>query len=203
MTRVALLWVVLLALVCGETALGVEYPVLVETLEVSSLGAWPVDSQALATGQPYLFEASGTWNHNVYYDPQGRCQTDAEFAHHNWPDPGVWLWYELSPNEGGTYERDLHDLIINGAAVHWLGSSDGVNWPAHTFNPDHVYRYEWLGEGAPVSFMIADHTPFGPDCYHDNLGSLTVRVYTVPEPATLCLLALGGVVALRRQKHRP
>ena len=81
-----------------------------------------------------------------------------------------------------------------------LGSADGVNWAAHTFSPDHVYRYEWPGQGQSVSFMIADHTPFGGNYYGDNSGSLTVSIYTVPEPTALALLAGGYLVAMRRRR---
>ncbi len=192
------LLVVGFSLIFATVTLGLEYPVLVETLEVSSLGPVPVGSLALVPGQPYLFEASGVWNHWTA-DPE--ALTDAEWGRHQPYVIGQWDWYELQEDYPWvTYEKDVLDLVINETAIDWLGSSDGVNWAAHTFSPDHVYRYEWAGQGQSVSFMIADHTPFGSSYYHDNSGSLTVRIYTVPEPVTLALLGVGGLTVMRRRR---
>ena len=113
--------------------------------------------------------------------------TDAEFS----PRDGSWLEFSL----WYTGDTDIHDIIINGQAVRWLGSADGgLSWTAHTFSPSHVYRYYVTGYGQPLSFAIADHYPFGPMHYDDNVGGLTVRIYSITEvsnaaPAVTCPLA--------------
>lgn len=137
------------------------------------------------------------WNHWTA-DPE--ALTDAEFGRHQPYVIGEWDWYELAGDfDWASYEKDILDLIVDDTAVDWLGSSDGVNWAAHTFSPDHVYRYEWTGHGQSVSFMIADHIPFGSDYYGDNSGSLTVSIYTLPEPMTLGMLAVGWLFVMRRR----
>ncbi len=193
---VMVLLVVGFSLIFATVALGLEYPVLVETLEVSSLGPVPVGSLPLVAGEPYLFEASGVWNH---WTADANALTDAEFGRHQEPGPG-WQWMELQNYISGTYEQDVLDLIIDNTAVNWLGSPGGSGWAPHTFSPDHIYRYEWVGTGDSVSFTIADHIPFGPDFYGDNSGSLTVRIYTVPEPGALLLLSLGVLARIRRRR---
>jgi hypothetical protein len=139
-----------------------------QDLTVSSLGT-PVQSQPLQNGVEYLIQASGTYFYNGVTNEN--CISDSAFATGN--GGGTW-WYNDS-------------LFINGGAVSWLGTSDGVNWSTDTFSPSHVYDYYTVGTGSSLEFYVADVY------YPDNGGNLQVSIVSVPEPSFLLLLvAIGG-----------
>lgn len=141
---------------------------LLEQLFVSATCYCPILSSPLTNGVQYVFEVSGTWTYS------GSSLADAEFIKYQ------GAWYEFAPPPfGGPFgeTNDICDLIINGESISWLGTEDGVVWTPHTFSPSHVYRYYWTGTGYPVSFAIADWTPFGPAQYSDNSGGLTIRIF--------------------------
>jgi hypothetical protein len=148
-------------------------PLSAEILTVPSNGS-KVQSQPLLASVPYTIEASGTFNY-------GGSAEDA-----------AWIL------RGAGWKQDAFGdfgcLKVNDEFVDWQGTSDGENYFIHTFSPAHVYRYDIVGSGEPVDFYIMD------TYYGDNSGSLQVEV--VPEPATLSLLALGGLVALCRRCRR-
>jgi hypothetical protein len=98
-------------------------------------------------------------------------------------------WYTWTYPTGWT---EADDLRVNGQSINWLGTVDGENFLPHTFSPSHVYRYYVFGADLPVDFFIYD------GYYPDNSGSLQVNI--TPEPATICLLSLGGLAVLRRRK---
>jgi len=82
--------------------------------------------------------------------------------------------------------------LIDLAPYDWMGTTDGVDFSVHTYSPSHVYKLYYEGTGSPLNFSISD-THYG-----DNSGSLTVTI--IPEPATLSVLALGGLALLRRSR---
>ncbi len=170
--------------------IGIALPAAAETIFVSSNGVG-VTSSPLIAGQMYLFTVSGTYTYT-----SGGNGADAEFS-----DAG-----EFYPGFGRT--NDTLDLLLDGTAVDWLGSADGgTTWTVDTFSADHVYRLHYTGNGAGVTFSIADQSPFGPAFYSDNAGTLTLSIAAetaVPQPATLTMLVsaacgLAAVVARRRQ----
>lgn len=177
------------ALACGAVQAG-------ETVTVPGWtpdGAW---SSTLLAGQSYVMTASGTYHfHSVRY-------ADAE-----WMESDDGNWYEYHPAPGGWSEtKDIEDILIDGTSVSWMGSSDGVSWAAHTFSPNHIYRYYLTGTGQPVRFQIADAAPLTPDnWFADNSGSLTVEITPLPEPssilALLCGLSGAGGLLIRNRRH--
>ena len=168
-----------------------------EILLVPSYGAPPVNSSPLDAGKLYLIEARGTF----VYDSQGSMAAP-EWVHDAFGayGPGIDGWVE---NAEAPAHPDELDLSVNGAVVDWLGTPDTTVtdqsvWSAHTYSPTHVYRLSWYGEGQPITFRIED----GPSFTSRNLlnaGDLVVEI--IPEPATLSLLAISGLVLLRRRLH--
>ena len=162
----------------------------IETLTVSAeYYANLASSTIFAKGETYYILAEGTYRHA--YAGQ-RC--DAEWKQ---VDPGGNWIEQYYPGE---YE---HDLLINDTSYNWWGSAltapnpvlDYQTYDPHVFSDQHhTYWLPFVGEGAPIRLSILD------SCYDDNLGSLTVSIYT-PEPATFSLLALGGLAIMRRRRR--
>jgi len=133
-------------------------------------GGLGINTAPLDAGTTYVLEASGT-----YQFGSGRL-ADAEFLQETF---GATTWVEV--RTGHTSTDDVLDIVINGAAVDWLGN-DGTDWATHTFSQDHVYRYFITGTGAPINLTIADWEPLLPSNNEaDNSGSLTVTISAVPE----------------------
>ncbi len=144
----------------------------IETLQVSSLTpALVTSSTTLGTGITYMIEAKGTYTFS-----SGNRLADAEF----WYNPDTSTWYESIDVGNSQYNLDL---IVNGVAQDWLGSTDGINYYPHTFSPDHTYRLFIQGEGNPVSFYIYDSS------YDWNEGGLTVTLSSInPSPTPTSIL---------------
>jgi hypothetical protein len=167
-----------------------------DTYTVDSTSSTAVITSPLQMGTTYLFEAQGTYQYDRINRPDG------------WADAEWMYYYGIDPNTGerindlGIVEKrglgvteDILDLVINGQEVDWLGNN-GAGWAAHTFSPDHVYRYYVTGDGSPASLVVADWEPLVNQYnFGDNAGSLTVTVSPVPE-STSSLSLLGGVVAM-------
>jgi len=146
---------------------------------VDSESSTATTSATLTNGVQYLIEVSGTWE---YWDgdEQHDSIADAEW----WKrQNGNGPWKE----DFRPWDRDRHDLFVGGLARDWLGTTDGVNFSANTYSPDHIYRLYLDGEGTGLDFLIYDSK------YSDNYGSLQVAISEVPEPATMVILCLGGL----------
>lgn len=152
-----------------------------EILTVPATSSNGVSSSILDAGTYYLLEATGTY---VW----GAGQADAE-----WAVSGV-SGAPLEVYPGFTYATDTLDLLIDGVAWDWMGTTDGITWATHTYSPSHVYRLEVLGVGDPLAFSIADQSPFGPEFYSNNSGSLAVSITVIPEPASIVPLFFIGMV---------
>ena len=130
---------VFLSLFTGGTALcpGVR----AETLSIPATTSGAVTSSVLSVGIAYRIEATGTYG-------WGTGTADAE-----WVLSGVsGTPVELYPAGGFTLATDTLDLLIDGVAVNWMGTADGITWAAHTYSPSHVYRLEIVGAGNPLAF---------------------------------------------------
>ncbi|TWT94109.1 hypothetical protein Pla108_38210 [Botrimarina colliarenosi] len=80
---------------------------------------------------------------------------------------------------------------INDIDVGVLVDGSPVDWGP--YSNDHVYSTDLIGDGAPLSFGFAD-TFAG-----DNVGSFTVLVYQIPEPATIWLGLTALATSIRRR----
>ena len=116
-----------------------------------------------------------TWNY------VGTLSANAEWSI---PTNGVGPWVEYFD----VGDPDMLELLVNGLDLDWLGTTDGVNFSAHTYSPTHVYRLYLTGTGIALDFHIEDTQ------YTDSSLFLQVEISTVPKPATLMLLGLGGLL---------
>ncbi|MCP4591425.1 MAG: PEP-CTERM sorting domain-containing protein [bacterium] len=179
---------IVVLIVCGPWVLLRPEACKAETLVVEAWNTPTETSQALEVGRVYLLEVSGTY---VLDSTNGR-QADADWSEY-WKHLGDMTWYENPADTDPTVtDPDRFDLTIDGAVVDWMGTTNGVDFAPHTYSPSHIYRCRIVGAGVPIEFQIADPNA------GDNSGSLLVSI--VPEPATLTLLALGGLYAVRRQR---
>ena len=103
------------------------------------------------------------------------------------PDDGTVLWTRESPTWGG----DHYTVYRFADELGWSAPLSGVGvFVADLANIDGDNRLPWLQDGE-LNVMITDD--FGVD-----YAKLTIEV--TPEPATLSLLAIGGLAMLRRRR---
>jgi hypothetical protein len=150
-----------------------------EVLTFDSRSPAPQYTQPLTPGVAYIAEASGTFWMNA------TLHVDSCFAFDNVPP---------YPGSYGPYE--LNYLLVDEQQVDWQGSPDGANWTAHTYSPDHIYRYPIMGQGQPVAFRLYDSP------YSDNSGTFQVAITAVPEPASLALVGVGAAALLMGRRAR-
>ncbi len=103
--------------------------------------------KSLNKGQWYIFEASGQFSVWEWNNPVG---VDAVYCHRCKP---VERWDQLKIND-----RSMAN--IQGGLI--------------PYNPEHVYRVRYKGEGKPVVFHI--HDALG--SFQDNSGHITVKIRT-------------------------
>ncbi|MBN2448292.1 MAG: RHS repeat protein [Phycisphaerae bacterium] len=141
------------------TIVRVYTPPVSETLTVRASGA-TVQSSALQSGVRYEIRCEGTY----VFGRSGSVvhEADAEWSYDYYDT--IWGWYEQRRDDSSL------DLEINGRSYDWQGTTDGVNFAAHTRSPSHVYRIEYVGQGQPIELRIKDSH------YGDNGGSLTVTI---------------------------
>ncbi|MGA2322793.1 MAG: PEP-CTERM sorting domain-containing protein [Sedimentisphaerales bacterium] len=154
-----------------------------ENLIVPASGT-TVTSSVLEAGKEYQIRAEGT-----YIYSWANLPADAEW-HLRY---GATNWEEDYWDSGsGIYHYSELDLLVNNTEYDWLGTTDGTNFAPHTYSPLHTYMIDsFVGTGQAISFRIQDIDA------SDNSGYLNVSI--TPEPATLFLLTLGGLL-LRRKK---
>lgn len=73
-------------------------------------------------------------------------------------------------------------VLLDGAPVDW-----------GPYTNDHVYSTDLIGTGTPLSMAFADTFAA------DNVGSLTVLVYRIPEPGCFALALMAAGLALPRR----
>ena len=122
------------------------------------------------------------------------------------------------PLETGIWQLNTHsysELTINGGEIQFLKADDysTVNFHGgqilgnliveHTTSWVHVYGYGFNNDpfgGSPLTGFWADDTAFSINLVDDGISTYDQIVFhIVPEPATLCLFGLGGML-LRRRK---
>ncbi|HVM58942.1 MAG TPA: choice-of-anchor C family protein [Candidatus Paceibacterota bacterium] len=141
----------------------------VDTVSVNSAQSTPtVGATALTNGATYLLVASGDWQNSLNRADAEYTSLDSWTTHMD--------GYDVIPYFLGL---DEFDLEVNGAFINWGAYDSG-----------HQYSHLYTGTGAPVSLMVFDGDSHGGPAnvnagwYGDNVGSLSVNVYscTVPPP---------------------
>jgi len=173
----------------SQSVLAARLSTPLATLVLDSHGASQT-TPVLAEGVKYWLLAEGEYRR----DGAGN-HCDADWIEAYPPDPPE-VWVE-------SFGSDIknQDVVINDTCFDWWGHasvgadpfSDFDAFSPHTFSPSHRYWLPYVGEGESIDICIFDQY------YADNGGSLTVSLY-VPEPATLSVLALGGLALLRRRR---
>lgn len=136
------------------------------------------DTPPLDKGVNYLLEASGTYLDALGASLSPDRESDAECT--TFPPDTTW-----SPNRWGAWAvataqtkatDDPQDLYVGGQAVDWqaVGSMPTCDSVTHTYQ----YVLTPIASG-PVNLRI-----FDPFFYPDNAGTLTVKVFPAPEPAS-------------------
>ena len=165
----------------------------VETLTVSSSGDLTTSSMVLQNGVQYYLLAEGTYN----------IGNSPHWADAEWITPDNWVtWDEIAVGQPPPIDGLLGDILVDGTAFDWRGHplvdpdsiADFAEFLPHTYSPSHEYWIGLVGTGEQIELAIYDTAHF------DNEGSLTVSIFITPEPATVSLLALGGLLAIRRRR---
>lgn len=125
----------------------------------------------------------------------------------------VDLW--LMSDNGGAPDRVLEAWSLTNA----MGLRGGLNPPVHVEGDGSTFlqagEQYWLVASAPLptvaQWMFNGVGDTGPVMLRENGGSWSpapsalrgaFRVDVVPEPATLCMMALGAITLLRRRRAR-
>ncbi len=140
-----------------------------QTLTIGGSNASGVNTNPLASGETYDITVSGFPLVSQTLGQTAGWWADAEFAEY-WTGtgyPGGTMTYRM---EKPYNDNSLWDVLINGNAVDWLGSTDGTTWAAHTYSPDHIYRYSVVGTGASINLKRTD------SLLDSRSGSLTAEV---------------------------
>ncbi|MHC4563633.1 MAG: PEP-CTERM sorting domain-containing protein [Planctomycetota bacterium] len=122
----------------------------------------------------------------------------------------AWVLPTTGPNAEWAMENVWHagsDYTIDSGVYDWReGSADetGVHWA----NQRYVFTPDWSTPGLMFTFRLVHPMPKGDDnivweLYHnlDSEAYFGTVDGPVPEPATMSLLALGGVALLRRRSR--
>ncbi|MBS1704437.1 MAG: PEP-CTERM sorting domain-containing protein [Armatimonadetes bacterium] len=122
---------------------------------------------------------------------------------------GGWLGEDGDPNMGFTYDGSLGAISSVSCVVMGDTSASSLMAAYH----DNGSSYDLLGvayatgtSGAPETLTLngfsqtVDLVLIAPGYYFDWAGVDDVKVETVPEPATMAVLGLGALAALKRRK---
>ena len=103
------------------------------------------------------------------------------------PD-GVSPWYTLTATNLGDFEDGSH-LIMPGEEP-----GDGVGWTAYSFHDIWDHQPRWVS----IEIELGNYTSgIGGEAL---ITGIDFEAQCIPEPATLMLVALGGLALLRRRK---
>lgn len=183
----------------GESLAGLTYFVIGDGTGGSGVverplalsGAIPGDGYWLGAGDADTFGAAPDQNFAVAQDMFENSDNVTHVLAMNFTGT---VGQDLDTNDDGVLDITPWDAIVD-----WVSLSENVPLedkvyaptvvgPDGTFAPGHVYRFP-NGTG---SYSIGQFDPVG--------GADTPGVANVPEPASLALLVMGGMMALRRRR---
>ncbi|MCY2929453.1 MAG: PEP-CTERM sorting domain-containing protein [Planctomycetota bacterium] len=116
----------------------------------------------------------------------------------NWDAPMYPHWFDSNAGADG---RMLEFMGIGDRSVYPSGTTASLSFVADNVRPgvgDAVIVTYWGYQVPAVGYL---HRPVTGEHYTGYLTALTVPV-AIPEPATVALLALGGVATLIRRRRR-
>ena len=146
---------------------------LLETITVPSDGSSVSSLTSLSSSVAYKLVASGTYE-------IGGFGADAEYIF-----PGPFDYFTNGGLNAGDYGIAIDDPTVGGLKLPFWGE----------YNETHEYIIDFTGLDSTISLNVHD------DDYTDNVGSLQVQIFqAVPEPSSMALLALGGVIVTRRRR---
>lgn len=171
----------LMVLVCSVVPAGQVWGGVVQSLYVPGTSPTGVTSQPLVAGQTYTLEVTGTWN--KWSGPN--AEADAEWV--RVPD-GSWQ-EDFGQGQPSTppYPNSWADLLVNGQAVNWQGTTDGVTFAEHVYSPSHRYCHEFVSDGSPVTFRLNEVYEGGYNWYSDNSGGVNVDIVAESALYAVCV----------------
>jgi hypothetical protein len=117
--------------------------------------------------------------------------TDLDYSESVAAGFGVTTNFTTTAPNGFTYTNSADTLAVGGLVGGVLGQSVNVNdWAIVLSN------FPTSNVGAPPTFSFIFYDPVGPDLIpvtQVTTGTVTYRAAEVPEPASLALLAFGGL----------
>lgn len=176
-----------------------DAPDVIDTIIVSATNPDPVYTSApIEVGSSYLIKVSGTYNYGGGYPYP---YADAGYATlSGWPNLRTDIGIRPTtpePSVGKPCPGVSSLLVDFGYGI------EIVDWG--DFRSNHVYTYEFVATSNVLGFVISDWWDewYGSQWDNqngmvDNSGFLTVEI--TPEPGTLLLLGLGGLVVMRKKK---
>lgn len=178
----------------------------IQELTVNAASRTPTQTEPIPAGVEYYIEVTGI----VHWDDEEDRYCDAEFLMANHGTTWIQNRDDLDDLD------DAYDLDVMATSTRdemgqdWLAQDAAGNWVPDLRSTTQTYRlFEadlngdgntsfLVGDGNPIFFLFLDNRT--DSAYGDNSGAFNVAIYEVPEPATLSLLAIGGLAMIHRRK---